>query len=87
MRRNWRFLKQSVNPPGDEETVDKEAAIGGEVVREMGGQTEPALLDTTTEQLGEDSSLNTEEDAVEPSTDAEQPGEAEAITSSGNRAN
>ena len=31
--------------------------------------------------LGVDSSLNTEEDAVEPSTDAEQPGEAEEICS------
>ena len=44
-------------------------------MREMGeGRTEQTL-DKTTEQLGVDSSLNTEEDTVEPSTNAEQPGD------------
>ena len=56
-------------------------------MREMGeGQTEQTL-DKTTEQLGVDSSLNTEEDTVEPSTNAEQPGEPKVFTSSGNGAN
>ncbi|KAL5479357.1 hypothetical protein EMCRGX_G022870 [Ephydatia muelleri] len=65
----------------------KDEAIDGEVMREMGeGQTEQTL-DKTTEQLGVDSSLNTEEDTVEPSTNAEQPGEPKALTSSGNGAN
>eukprot|EP00731_Ephydatia_muelleri_P000916 Em0001g916a len=87
VRRNRRFLKQSENPPGEGELVDKDEAIDGEVMREMGeGQTEQTL-DKTTEQLGVDSSLNTEEDTVEPSTNAEQPGEPKAFTSSGNGAN
>ena len=56
-------------------------------MREMGmGQMEQTL-DKTTEQLGVHSSLNTEEDTVEPSTNAEQPGEPKAVTSSGNGAN
>ena len=88
VRRNRRFLKQSENPPGEGELVDKDEAIDSEVMREMGeGQTEQTL-DKTTEQLGVDSSLNTEEDTVEPSTNAEQqPGEPKAFTSSGNGAN
>eukprot|EP00731_Ephydatia_muelleri_P024692 Em0016g963a len=87
VRRNRRFLKQSENPPGEGELVDKDEAIDGEVMREMGeGQTEQTL-DKTTEQLGVDSSLNTEEDTVEPSTNAEQPGEPKAFTSSGNGEN
>eukprot|EP00731_Ephydatia_muelleri_P009792 Em0005g378a len=87
VRRNRRFLKQSENPPGEGELVDKDEAIDGEVMREMGeGQTEQTL-DKTTEQLGVDSSLNTEEDTVEPSTNAEQPGEPKVFTSSGNGAN
>ena len=85
--RNQQLLKQSENPPGDGESVDKDEAIDGETMREMGvGRTEQTL-EKTTEQLGADSSLNTEEDTVEPSTDAEQPGEPKAVTSSGNGAN
>ena len=56
-------------------------------MREMGAGWTKQPLEKTTEQLGVDSSLNTEEDTVEPSTDAEQPREPKTFTSSGNGAN
>ena len=62
VRRNRRFLKQSENPPGDGESVDKDEARDGETMREMGAGRTEQPLDKTTEQLGVDS-LNTEEDS------------------------
>lgn len=46
IRRNRRFLKQSVNPPGERELGDEEAIVSGE---EVGSQVEQTP-DTTTQQ-------------------------------------